>query len=277
MDLSWLQSLLLGLLSGFAELVPVSSQAHEGILLRLFGAGSATPAFELFIHIAVLLALLTGLWNSLNRLRREQRIARIPRKRRSRQPDRKLLMDMRLLKTAVLPMLVVMILRIRFGERKMDAVWLSVFLILNGILLYIPQHLPAGNKDSRMLSRLDGVGMGVAAGLGALPGVSGVGASISFLSARGADRQYAADITLLLCIPVMIISLALDAYAVVLTGFGGLSGGLLFKYVLAAAAAYIGAYSGIVLTRFLAVKIGYTGFAYYSWGLALFAFILYMI
>ena len=86
MDLSWLQSLLLGLLSGFAELVPVSSQAHEGILLRLFGAGSATPAFELFIHIAVLLALLTGLWNSLNRLRREQRIARIPRKRRSRIP-----------------------------------------------------------------------------------------------------------------------------------------------------------------------------------------------
>ena len=38
MDLSWLQSILFGLVSGFTEILPVSARAHEMLLLWFFGA-----------------------------------------------------------------------------------------------------------------------------------------------------------------------------------------------------------------------------------------------
>jgi hypothetical protein len=45
---------------------------------------------------------------------------------------------------------------------------------------------------------------------------------------------------------------------------------------LASLTAFVGSYLGITFIRFLAVKVGFSGFAYYSWGAALFAFILYL-
>jgi hypothetical protein len=41
--------------------------------------------------------------------------------------------------------------------------------------------------------------------------------------------------------------------------------------------AYIGAYFALIFLRFMSVKLGFSGFSYYCWGAALFAFILYMI
>ena len=46
--------------------------------------------------------------------------------------------------------------------------------------------------------------------------------------------------------------------------------------ITAALMSFIGAYLGICMIRFIAVRVGYSGFAYYSWGLALLTFILYL-
>ena len=48
-------------------------------------------------------------------------------------------------------------------------------------------------------------------------------------------------------------------------------------YFLAAGFAYLGGYLSISLMKFLAVKVGFSTFCYYSWGMALFTFILYLI
>ena len=39
---------------------------------------------------------------------------------------------------------------------------LTIFLVINGILLFVPQYIPSGNKDGRNLSLLDGLLMGLA-------------------------------------------------------------------------------------------------------------------
>ena len=50
-----------------------------------------------------------------------------------------------------------------------------------------------------------------------------------------------------------------------------------FKCILSVLGAGCGSYFGIMLMRFLAVKVGFTGFAYYSWGAALFSFVMYLV
>ena len=81
---------------------------------------------------------------------------------------------------------------------------------------------------------------------------------------------------LILGIPALAVICALDIAALVMVGAAGITFILVLKGILAAAAAYIGTWSGITLVRFLSVKKGFSFFAYYCWGAALFVFILYL-
>lgn len=275
MDMGWLESILYGLLSGFTEFMPVSAQAHGTLMRWMFGVENATLE-ELFIHVAMLIGLLAALRPQLRQLRREQKLMRLPKRRRKHQPDQKTLMDLRLLKTAAVPMLLCYLIypiTAKLGDRFL---WLAAFLILNGLLLYLPRLLPSGNKDSRMLTPLDGVLLGIVSGLSILPGISRLGVCASIAQARGADKQYALDIALLLGVPALALLVVIDGLYLILAGVAGITLTILLKALLAALAAYIGTYLAIILMRFLAVKAGFYAFAYYSWGAALFVFILYL-
>ena len=61
MNLSWLQSAMMGFVSGLSEPLPMSSEAHRGLLRQLMGVESEGPLFLLMCHIAVLVVvLMTG-------------------------------------------------------------------------------------------------------------------------------------------------------------------------------------------------------------------------
>ena len=81
MELTWLESLLFGLISGFTEFLPLSSVAHQTIFLKLFGGGDAT-VFRFFATLGSLTALLVVFSPVLFRIRMERQIAAIPRNRR---------------------------------------------------------------------------------------------------------------------------------------------------------------------------------------------------
>ena len=275
MDMNWLQSLLYGLLSGFTEFVPVSARAHESIMQLLFGVGKQ-PLLQVFVNIGTLAALLVSCSGQIRRMRREELLTKVPRKRRKRQPDVRQLLDVKLLKIAALPILIAVIFWLKVSALS-EKLWLvSVFLILNGLILYLPEHLPGGNKDSRNLSPLDGLLIGLSGALSVLPVVSRIGATASAAAVRGADRQYALSLSLLLSIPVMILLLIFDVYFAAVTGLTGVTFLVIVQCLISSLTAYFGAYSAIMLMRFLSVKAGFSGFAYYSWGAALFSFILFL-
>ena len=127
-----------------------------------------------------------------------------------------------------------------------------------------------------MLTPFDGVIFGLVSGFGILPGFSRMGAHMSVASLRGADRQHSLGMALILGIPALAAFCLLDLIWLILSGFAGISILLVLKGILAAIAAYIGTWFGITFVRFLSVKNGYSVFAYYCWGAALFVFILYL-
>lgn len=275
MDWNWIHSLVYGLVSGFTEFLPVSSDAHQWMFAELTGVGQGHLPHRLFGHIGALLALLLACKPQIDKLMRERRIAALPARRRKRQPDMKSLAEIRFLHMAgwlLLLSIPAFVLVSRMGERP----WLvALLLLLNGIMLYAPQFLPGGNKEALSLSAADSLLTGVAGSLGRFPGISGIGASMAALKVRGVDWQYALQICLLLMIPVFGIAIGCDIYGMILAG-AGISLGHVLYYLLTALSAFAGAYFGIIFMRFLAVKAGFSGFSYYCWGMALFTFFLYL-
>ncbi len=273
MVLNWLQSLFLGLVTGFAELLPISSDAHLLLLVQMFGSLENVGVYRLFCHLGILAALIVVCRPQLNKFRRQRMLTNG--RHSVRQLDMSTLLDRKILKVAAVPMALCYVAWQFLDFDSSSLLFVSLMLVINGAILYIPQFLPQGNKESLSISGLDSVLTGFAGGLSVIPGISRLGTMASMLRIRGALGEYAVNLSLLLCIPALIITLFLDIFALfaspVAFSFAMFGTGLL-----SAIASLSGAYFGALLMRFLSVRIGFSGFAYYNWGAALFAFIIFL-
>lgn len=271
-----LQSLIFGLISGFAEFLPISSDAHMILLGRLFGYNLVDSGMRLSVHLGVAAALVLSCIPQISRIVRENRIASTPPRRRKRQPDTTCLLDWRVLKSSTFIMLLGFLAYPWVGDQGQRLWILGIGLILNGIFLYFPQFMPGANKDARMISRADSLSIGLAGALGVLPGISRVGAISSAGLLRGCQKEYALHLTLLLSIPALFVLLLIDIAQLIAFGIPGFSFVTFLCMTFSCVMSFLGGYFGIRLMRFLSVKTGFSAFAYYSWGAALFAFILYL-
>lgn len=273
MELSWFESLLFGLISGFTEVLPISSVAHQALFLKLAGCGEV-PLLRLFGRIGTVAAILSVYLPNLLRLQRERRLAAIPQKRRRRQPDPTAMMELRLLKMAVASSVVVL-LAYPLVYGLYQRLWLLAILVgVCGIVLYIPQFLPGANKRAQTLSALDGMVMGLSAGLGVIPGFSRIGFGLSAAMIRGAERRYAADLAVLISVPTLLVMMVIDGFAAAAVTISGI---LVLHCVTVMIAAFCAGWIGLRLLKFMAYRGGFSGFAYYCWGFALFTLIIYLI
>jgi len=275
--MNWLESILYSLVSGFAEFLPVSAQAHKSILLCLFGQDGEHPLLGLFVRIGVLAALCVSMRVQLKRLYRGHALMKIPKKRRRRTPDLQSLMDISFVRLASVPLLLGFLLYPKTSAWAGELYIVALLLILNGLVLHVPMYLPAGNKDSRSMSRLDSLLVGICSAAAVLPGVSRVGAGASIAACRGADFQQAYKWSLLLSLPALAVLLCFDVFAVIAGGLAGVGFLFVLQCIVATAFSYVGAYASITLMRSVVQRSGLSGFSYYCWGAALFAFILYLI
>lgn len=270
-----LESILYGLISGFTEFLPVSSQAHQAILMRLFGVDNRAAVRDLLVHIAMILALFTGCRSIFTRLHREKRLA--SHGRRGSTYASRGLYDLRLVRTAAVPLSIGLLLYIAASRLESSLVYLSLFFILNGAILIIPEYMHHANKDARSMTGLDGIMIGLCGVLSVLPGISRIGTISAYASARGADKQHALNWALLLSVPALLLFCCFDVLRLFFVDIGTVSFSIVIGYIFSALAAYCGSYLSIIFIRFLTVRTGFAGFAYYSWGAALFSLILYLI
>ena len=276
MDLNWFQSILFGFLSGLTDVLPVSAQAHRLLLLNLFGEGEESALLRLLIHIGTLVALYYTSQNHIIRYIRARKLARIPKRRRKRPLDTRTLMDFRLLSTAVIPVVIGFCFYQKAAALGSNLLLVALFLVINGIILYIPQFLPGSNKDSRSMTPVEALLIGTGGALSVLPGISCVGAVTSVATVCGADKNYAFDNALLLAIPVTIGLIIFDIVAIATVGIGSISFGVFLCYLLAAAAAFGGVLAAVKFMRFVSQNIGFAVFGLYCWSAALFAIFLYL-
>lgn len=274
MEFNWWNSILMGITAGAASILPVSAEAHQRLLLKFLGIRQVPVLMELFIHLAVFAALYVSSQNHILKMTRASKLARIPKKKRKRPLDTVSLMDLSLCKTMLLPGLLVLFLYNKANAVVSNAILMATFLFVSGLILYIPQFLPSSNKDCRSLSRVEGLLMGLGGALYVIPGLSGVGTAVSVASVCGVDRKYGVNMILLMTLGVTAGRIVLDVVNMVTGGIGLFSFATFLCCILAFAVAFLAAFLVIKLMRHLASETGYTGFAYYNWGMALFTFVL---
>lgn len=275
--MSFLENMIYSLVSGLAEFLPISSQAHETLLLELLGQTQAPALSRLLNHLAMALALFTCCRDTLRGLYKELELSQRPRRRRSREPIRRSIYDIALIRTAFFPLAIGYFCYPYTARILDDPQWVALFMVVNGVILFIPPYIRSGNKDSLSMTRLDATLLGAAAGLGVIPGISRMAAFTALGSVRGADRQQTLHWALLIAIPALAFTVGFDIRDIILQGMGaaGLAG--IISCLLCAGFAYLGASFAIQIMRFLSVNTGYSGFSYYCWGAALFTFVLYLL
>ena len=272
MNIGLLQCLFYGFVSGFTEFLPVSAEIHRMFFTQLTGMTPESPLLRLCVRLFALFGLLFACRNTLNRLKREQRLSLIPARRRRRQPDAAVLLQRRLVISAAIPLSIGLIFNFRYGKFA-EMLWLQgVLLIVNGIFLYLPQFMLRGNKDARAMSGFDAFLIGASGALSVFSGFSRMATIVSCARMRGADKSFAVEVALLLCIPALVCLSLVDFFSLMSVQANP---GLL-QCAISSAAAFAGSLFGVQLIRFFGRRPGFTAFAYYSWGAALLALILYL-
>lgn len=276
MNMNFLQSIIMGIVSGLAEMLPVSSEAHRALFRTFFGIDSEDAVFRLLVHISCLIAVWLFYSAEITALRKANRMMKIPPKRRRGTLNMAHAYTVKLLRTAVIVMILCKIptLSLQFIEQSL--LLLSFALIINGLLLLIPRLVRGGNMDSRNMPKINGLLMGLGAGLSVFPGISSIGAVLAIGHWRTVDRKFALKFSYILLIPVLIVKIIFDFALLVMGGAAAFSGLGLLRALAGALTAGFSAHWGMRIMNTLVERADFSFFSYYSWGIALLSFILYL-
>ncbi|WP_352399289.1 undecaprenyl-diphosphate phosphatase [Anaerotignum sp.] len=183
-----IEAIVLGLIQGLTEFLPVSSSGHLVLFQNLFGIHEATQAFSILLHVATLIAVFIYYWKDIWEL-----ICH-PFQRTTA-----------LLIAATIPTVVIALLfndtfNSIFGTGK----FIGFNFILTSLILLYADSRTGGKKKIRNMSIFDSLIVGTMQGVAILPAVSRSGMTISTCLARGMDRENAARFSFLLSIPAIL-------------------------------------------------------------------------
>ena len=268
--------LFYGLIAGFSELTPLSASAHQALFPMLFRFDSTWPMLRFFVHAGSLTAIVLHYRDRINHIRQEMKLVSSSPRQRKRPPDMDAVLDARFIFMSVAPALLGAICSAFLFRRGIHLLTLSVLLIAGAALIYIPDYLPGGDRKTWAMSPLEGLLMGLCAGCSIIPGVSRVGLMLVFALLRKCDRTFILDIVILISGVMLAALMLVDAFSFLISGLSGLSFLRILGCLLAACASFGGGVGAILMMRFLAVKTGFSGFAFCGWGLGLVTFVLYL-
>jgi undecaprenyl-diphosphatase len=215
-----IQALVLGIVQGLTEFLPVSSSGH--LIVVPFLAGWDDPfitslAFSVMLHLGTLVALLVYFRADWLRLipagfaaARERSFAG--------DPDRKLAW---LLVAATIPAAIVGLIFNDLIEGSFRQVGLVAFtLVLGGVLLFVADRFGAKSRGVEDVTFPIAIGIGVAQAVALIPGISRSGMSIAAGRLVGMDRESAARFAFLMATPIT-TGAGLFEVGKLLTGEGG--------------------------------------------------------
>lgn len=211
--MSVLEGILLGMLQGIAEFLPISSSGHLAIAQELFNLEDVPLLFDVFLHLATLGAVVLffrkRIWSLLQVVGRW--ICR-----RSLPEDKA---DLQTIVALLLGTLVTGIFGILLSDvvEDIDEKLICVgFFVTAGLLIFgdameeqrrkkrlaTDQDFTVGKSGG--VKPLQGLGIGLAQGFGVLPGISRSGSTIAGALLCGVDREQAGEFSFLLSIPAIL-------------------------------------------------------------------------
>ena len=262
--MSLLSSIILGLIQGVAEFLPISSSGHLAIAEHLLGmTGLEIPEFfDVLLHLGTLVAVFAAYWEDIRDMVVEffcgvrdlaHRTTPTP-----VPPARRLIL---LIIVGTLPLLVVLPIKDLVEGLTDNMYFVGGALIVTGFLLFASDRVKKGRKTEKNATLVDVLLVGAAQAIATCPGISRSGTTITAGCFVGFDRKFAVRFSFLLSIPAILGANVLsikDALATVVWSEVPV-------YLVGVAVAAAVGYACIRLLKMIADKGKFGFFAYYCW------------
>ena len=201
--MTWFESIVLGIVQGLTEFLPISSSAHVLIFSQLFGWGDPGAAFTAVTQIGTEMAVILYFRREITAILRAWSRSIVHSDARS-DPDARMGW---LVIIGTIPIAVLGLLFADQIETVARNLWLTAsMLIIFGLILGAADAFGSRVKTERELTIRDGVLFGLAQSLALIPGVSRSGATISAGLGMGYTRGAAARYAFLLAVPAVLAS-----------------------------------------------------------------------
>ncbi|MGO1182009.1 MAG: undecaprenyl-diphosphate phosphatase [Micrococcaceae bacterium] len=202
--MSWIEAIILGLVQGLTEFLPISSSAHLRIVGEFLpGASDPGAAFTAITQIGTELAVLIYFWRDILRIITQWAKSLTGAVERS-DPDARMGW---LIIIGSLPIAILGLLLEDYIDTSFRSLWIvATMLIVFGVLLALADTLGRQVKPLTDLTWRDGILFGLAQALALIPGVSRSGGTITMGLALGYTRPAAARYAFLLAVPAVFAS-----------------------------------------------------------------------
>lgn len=216
-----LEAILLGVIQGVAEFLPISSSGHLAIFQKLFGMDEVGISFDVFLHIGTLAAVFVVYWKDIIRLFidgvgltvdafvnayiyiHSLITKETPTYRKViYSPYRKfaLLVIVSTIPTGIIGMAGSELV----GNAANTLIIPGICLLITSVLLFISDQLPDGSKTPKKTGYGNAVFMGVCQGIATLPGLSRSGTTITAGLVCGLRRDFAVKYSFIMSIPAIL-------------------------------------------------------------------------
>jgi undecaprenyl-diphosphatase len=257
-----IQAIILGIIQGLTEFLPVSSSAHLVFITEILHL-PPNVAFDTILHLGTLVAVVAFFWKDvitiisafissvldIFRGRFKEGLEETPFKKLSW-----------LLLVGTIPAGIMgILLQKQFEALFSDVLYVGFFLLITGFLLWGAERVKPGEKDIKDITFKNALVIGIAQGIAIAPGISRSGATISAGLFSGLNRELAARFSFLLSIPAI-----LGAAAVQMRHVNGLDTSTI-TLIAGFLAAMIFGYLAIKLLLKIIKERTLMIFAYYCW------------
>ena len=269
-------ALVLGLVQGVAEFLPISSSGHLSLFQHFFGMEEPDALYNILLHFATLVAVCVVYWRDIADMIVEffrgaaALLGRGERREGGKPPEGRRLVLLVILGT--LPLFLVLPFDDLVEGMGANPTFVALMLLLTGCVLFLSDHYAGGRKTVRTATVKDALLVGLAQGMATIPGLSRSGTTISAGMALGFDRNFAVRYSFLLSLPAVLGATLLKVVKVAVEGEVDLT--LLPMYLSGMTVAGVVGYFAISLVKLLADKGKFGKFAFYCWivgGIALIA------
>lgn len=224
------QAIIMGLIQGLTEFLPVSSSGHLAIFKNIFGIETETGMlFDVLLHMATLIAICIVYWKDVKELfvngccmvglwvsNAVIWVTNIFRRNDSRKEYKKVLTSpyrrfvlMILISTVPTGILGVLFEKI-IGSAADYLILPGFCLIVTAILLFIADRVEVGERTEENASYVNSLIIGVAQGIATLPGLSRSGTTITACLLNGFTKEFAVKYSFIMSIPAILGAMVLE-------------------------------------------------------------------
>lgn len=252
--MSFLDAILLGILQGASEFLPVSSSGHLVLAQHLLGDFEQPGVlFDVLLHIGSMVAVAIYFWRDLGGL-----ISSLWRRDETAIQQRYMVW---LLFAGSIPTAVIGLLFKDFFVglfERPDIV--CIMLLVTGSLLWLAERLRSREHSRKNMTLMDAIVVGAVQGCAIIPGISRSGSTIAALLLRGVDGETAARFSFLLALPAVFGAALLSV-----KDLDSVAAGAVFPYIAGTLASLVTGVLCIHLLMGVIRRQRLHWFAFYCW------------